>query len=45
MVRLLLISRGVRPWFHSTTDYPYLIILPERAAKIRFFFDTTNPFS
>jgi hypothetical protein len=24
MVRILLISRGLRPWFHSTTDHPYL---------------------
>lgn len=24
MVRLLHFSRGVRPWFHSTTDHPYL---------------------
>ena len=45
MVRLLPISRGVRPWFHSTTDYPYLIILPERAAKIHHFFELQTPFS
>ena len=24
MVRILLFSRGLRPWFHSTTDHPYL---------------------
>lgn len=24
MVRILLVSRGLRPWFHSTTDHPYL---------------------
>lgn len=24
MVRILLISRGLRPWLHSTTDHPYL---------------------
>ena len=45
MVRILLFSRGLRPWLHSTTDCPYLTILPERAAKIRQFSESTRPFS
>lgn len=45
MVRILLFSRGLRPWLHSTTDCPYLTILPERAAKIHLFSLNTKPFS
>ena len=45
MVRILPFTRGLRPRLHSTTDYPYLIILPERAAKIHYFSRTTKPFS
>ena len=44
MVRILLISRGLRPWFHSTTDHPYLD--PAGAwRKDKSFFANDKPFS